>query len=332
MYLSFFLSFITTVVSIILFTKLSIYINLLDKTDERKIHSGTIPLVGGIAIYLSIIFYAIFFDINKFTLFLLIASSLILLAGVFDDLRNISPITRLFLQIVATLFIISNDFSVTSLGSYHGYVLHLSSFGYIFTLFSILVLVNATNFIDGIDGLCASLTLVSIISLLIFSNIEVNNNISQLLFFICFSILIFLFFNLGFIKKYKIFLGDSGSTFLGFLLAWILIYFAEEKYIHPSLLIWCITIPIFDLLRVIIIRFFLKKNPLYPDRIHAHHILFKITKNDKLTLIILTLLAILFSFLGFYVYNIFGPIISLIFYIILFIIYYFFFNRITNYS
>ena len=122
-------------------------------------------------------------------------------------------------------------------------------------------------------------------------------------------------------------MGDSGSTFLGFYLAWLLVYYAEINLVHPALIIWTIAFPCYDMLRVIIKRSMLKINPLNPDRIHAHHVLLKIINNEKLVLIILILISLLFLILGGSVFYFFGPLFSTLFFIILFFIYFYIFEK-----
>ena len=120
-----------------------------------------------------------------------------------------------------------------------------------FTIVCVIGLTNAINFIDGIDGLSSSVSIIAIFSILFYSYYENDLGNHLLLFYLLISIFIFLFSNLNIILP-KSFLGDSGSMFLGFFIAWLLIYFTHPSinYFHPVLCIWVASLPIFDLMTV----------------------------------------------------------------------------------
>ena len=137
------------------------------------------------------------------------------------------------------------------------------------------------------------------------------------------SIAAFLLVNLGIIPIKKIFLGDSGSMALGFLLSWFLIYYSHPLTgsIHPILTIWCIAIPIYDLLGVILRRILREINPFKSDRRHIHHILIDLGFTPIRVFIILTLVSMMLSLIGGLIYFNFGPLYALISYIFFFLLY-----------
>ena len=110
---------------------------------------------------------------------------------------------------------------------------------------------------------------------------------------------------------------------LGFILAWLLIYYSHPSIgsIHPALTMWCVTVPVYDMFGVILRRILHKKNPFRPDRRHIHHIFVDRGFNSNFVLIIILIYAILSNILGFTIYSLFGPDISLIFFIFWFLIY-----------
>ena len=144
------------------------------------------------------------------------------------------------------------------------------------------------------------------------------------------SIIIFSFFivNIKLTFLNKVFLGDSGSTFLGFMFSWLLIYYTlpTDRLIHPVLVIWCITIPIFDFLRIIIFRMLTKSDPSKPDRNHLHHLLLKRFNNDKIVLFMILSLASFYSFFKILTFIFFDSTINLFLYILMFFLYYYFVN------
>ena len=193
------------------------------------------------------------------------------------------------------------------------------------TVISIIGLTNALNFIDGIDGLCSGLVLIALVSLFCFIYISgIQNEIQIIKLFIC-SVTAFLLVNIGFIPIKKIFLGDAGSMVLGFILSWFLIYYSHPtiRYIHPVLALWCVPIPIFDLLGVIIRRLMRKINPFKSDRRHIHHILIDLGLSPIKVFLTITISSIIISLIGGIIYFNFGPFPALLSYAILFISYVF---------
>ena len=320
-------SIFVTFLFIIIFSKLATNINFVDVPNNRKIHQGKIPIVGGISIYLTIMFFILFFySFSQVTNIIFFSSAIILILGLVDDIYGARPILRILIQSLASLPIILFGLIINDLGFYN-FNGEFFFFSIIFTLFCILILTNAYNFIDGIDGCCALNAIISIFLLLINIFNSSNNFNYDFLIILLSALIIFFIFNIGFVKNKKIFLGDSGSTFLGFLIAWSFIHASENNLIDPVLVIWCLALPCFDLLRIIIFRISDKKQIHKPDRNHFHHILLRIFNNNiYLTLFILTIIIIFLYFLGLLTINYFGSKYSLLFYIISFLI----FSVITN--
>ena len=266
-------------------------------------------------------------------LIILVASLLILIIGVLDDLYQIGIISRIISQIISSLIVVGSGLSIIDIGDYSMFEeLELGMFGILLTVFSVLCLINAINFIDGIDGLSASMVTISFISLSIFSLLEGNLYLNEFITVFILVLLFFIFFNLGFISKYKIFLGDAGSTTIGFILAWVLIYytFPENRIIHPVLAIWCITLPIYDFLAVIIRRIKLKINPFKPDKKHIHHLIISKKISHRNCLLILIIISFFSNMLGGIIFYFFGPGPCLVAYILYFIIFFTFSEKILN--
>ena len=300
-------------------------IKLVDKPDHRKFHSGNIPLIGGLVIYFSLLIIIQYLDLDYFQKLIFYSSSIIVFFGLLDDILHLGVKIRLISQLMASSIIVGGGLSIIDIGDYYYFsVFNLGIFGIMLTIFSILGLTNAINFIDGTDGVCSILVIVALISLISYFQIyDLDNKNSEILFYLLISLFIFLFFNFSFLHKFKIFLGDSGSTFLGFIVGWELIYYTrpEIRLLHPILVLWTISIPFFDIIRVLIKRIFNKKNIFDPDRTHIHHLLISNNYSVMHTNLILLFFATFFSVIGGITFYLFGPAPNLIIYILCFFTY-----------
>ena len=318
-------SFLIFFLLIYVLKKTSKYLNPIDKPSERKIHRGNIPLIGGIAIYINLLIYSYFYELNYHLNVIIYTSSILLILGTIDDSIELGVTFRLIAQLLSCLIIIGSGLIITNIGDYMYFPkIEIGLLSVAFTVLCVIGLTNAFNFIDGIDGLCAGLVLISISSLILFSLIGGTIDLLdsyKFLIIICITLVLFLFFNLT--SYSKIFLGDSGSMTLGFIVAWFLILFSQsEKFvIHPVLTIWCVTIPVFDLIAVFIRRISRGINPFIPDRRHVHHLLLELGLNDSSTLAIILLFSAFLNFLGFFIFIKFGPMPALLSFIICLFVY-----------
>ena len=236
-------------------------------------------------------------------------------------------------MLAVTGAMVSTDIHVNSLGTYPivGH-LELGSFGYVFTGFAIICITNAFNLIDGIDGLCASIILVPVsflLALIYFSAGDTNFYLLVLLI----SILIFLVFNLSSKLKIKIFLGDAGSTTLGFILSLIIISTAQidSLSLNPPIALWLFFIPIADMCYVIIMRILDRKNIFQPTKTHIHHLLMVKGYSDRSTLVIMLMLSVLSASVGLFL-NTKPDIISLLAFLGVLLLVFLYFRRAQNRS
>jgi len=260
---------------------LSYVFGLLDQPSDRKTHTGSIPLIGGISIYLSVVIGSVvFLDLNETFIGISIICGLVTLMGVMDDRYPLQPIYRLLVQLIAGTAIASIGVKVSSLGNLLGLgEFQLSVLAIPFTAIAITGLCNAYNMVDGIDGLTGSLTLVTMASLLYLAMGRAPDNELALLAFFCTSISVFLLFNLTIrpFSKRKIFMGDAGSTFLGCSVAIAMIYFSQSgrEIINPATALWLIAIPMVDMISTMLRRILKDQSPFHADRTHLHHILMR---------------------------------------------------------
>ena len=133
-------------------------LKLIDKPNERKLHKGDVPLIGGIVIYLTIISSSLLIINNFYINVIIYSSTIVLLVGIIDDARDLSVSVRLFSQFIATLIILGSGLSIVDIGDYYIFdPFNLGTFGLLLTFISVIGLTNAFNFIDGINGLCSGL-------------------------------------------------------------------------------------------------------------------------------------------------------------------------------
>jgi UDP-GlcNAc:undecaprenyl-phosphate/decaprenyl-phosphate GlcNAc-1-phosphate transferase len=272
------LAFFTSLISILTLRSFAIRFNFVDFPTERKNHVGNIPLIGGICIFLgALISYIFFIEFNKFFNILLFTASLILIQGVWDDYKNLKAKTKMAFQAFLTVIIIyTTDIKLDSLGHlfWMSQSIELGILSIPITVIAVVGLTNAINMIDGIDGLAISLVTIAIIGMLSFNLNSDMSSFAELLLAIVAASLPFMVFNIVSYPKKKIFLGDGGSLFLGFIISWALIYSTQiENNFNPSFALWCVAIPLFDFFTVIAIRLLEKRSLIVASKDHIHHIL-----------------------------------------------------------
>jgi UDP-GlcNAc:undecaprenyl-phosphate GlcNAc-1-phosphate transferase len=281
------------------------HLDLIDKPNERKHHNGEIPLTGGIAIYLSILTISILFlpDSIEHRAYL-IAAAMMVFIGAVDDKYDVSVRIRILGQLlIASIMIFAVDIDIHNLGN-------LLSFGDIdllwltipFTFLAVLTAINAFNMVDGIDGLVGSLSINTFMSITILTLLSGNsqNAIYTLVISIC--IISYLFFNLAkpTSRLQKIFMGDAGSMLIGLTIVWCLATSTQgpQTSFRPVTALWIIAVPLIDMLAIIFRRIKKKQNPFKPDRDHLHHIFMRIGYTDRGALVIISVIATVFSAFG----------------------------------
>lgn len=284
-------------------------VGLVDYADgERKLHAGSIPLIGGIAMYLGFIvgflptsmYYKphFFWGIG-------IPFSIIIIIGVLDDLKSLSVKSRFFFQIIAVLIAAYiAEIQLDTLGNLLGWgEIQLHAFAVPFTVLAVIGMINAYNMMDGIDGLAGSLALISFASiawLIYMSGSSVEGATLGLLFV---GLLIpFLIENLTFFSapSRKIFMGDAGSMFLGFAIGILLIYFSQgnQQVFHPVTALWITAVPLMDTIAIIVRRLLDKKSPFQADREHLHHLFLRAGYSHVGTLSIIVGLSVICAATG----------------------------------
>ena len=299
--------FITTIISIIVLRPLAFRFGLVDIPSDRKHHQGNVPLIGGVGMFIGItlgLFSSYIINIEENLMFFFWSSFALILTGVKDDFHGISSNKRFIFQIIVALIIVKvggvllEDFgNLISVDK-----LHLGIFSLAITIFAIVGVVNSLNFSDGIDGLSASLSLVTFISIAFLAyGIQETYAFEFVLLFIV-AIAAFLIFNLGLFvgNSFKIFMGDAGSTFIGLGIAWALISFSQGDNLifSPVTALWIYAVPLIDTIFVMIRRVSHGKSPFTPDREHLHHFFIRSGRTDKEALLIIFTFSAMMALIG----------------------------------
>jgi UDP-GlcNAc:undecaprenyl-phosphate GlcNAc-1-phosphate transferase len=281
------LAFITTAILIVVLRPLAISVGLVDIPTSRKSHSGNIPLIGGIAIFVGSL-TALLMQHNLEGSGLAFTASisaffgsafLLLVIGAWDDLRELPAVTRLLAQLVAALIMIFvGDVVLLDLGrlSPNGSILYLGFLAVPFTVFACIGVINAMNMCDGLDGLSASLALIGLLGFGIANSLWGATETQPIIIVFSACVISFLMFNLRTLWRPKawVFLGDAGSMLLGITLSWIAIEMSQgaERVVSPAAALWFLMLPIYDAVAMMVRRLLKRRSPFEADREHLHHI------------------------------------------------------------
>lgn len=260
-----------------------------------------------------------FFAVDETMLAIILAAVLFQIYMLRDDLYGMTQIRRLLIQSLASLIviIISGEF-IKNIGfevfDWNG---DLGSFGIPFTIFAVTGIINAFNMIDGINGLCSGLALVVFVCLSVISG---GSAMTYGLLIIMSSIIGFMIYNLGFVgKKRSVFLGDNGSNFLGFIIAWSCIHYSSSQImsINPITALWLVAIPLWDCILMICYRVLNRRAVFEGDRNHIHHIIYdRFNFSENMTLLILLILGLILGLIGLYFDQNINPLSSLLLFIL----------------
>ena len=254
-------------------------VGLVDRPDERKQHRGRVPLIGGLCFFLGTVIGLVYLGyVDRLVASLLVPATIIVMTGVVDDLYSLSVRSRLIVQGCSVFIVIAaTGIYLDSAGNVLGFDdLNFGLLGIPLTIFAVIGLINAFNMLDGIDGLAASQAMVSIAAISLYAHGGLAPLGVLLLLQVLFAALVpYLCVNLGWPDGRKIFMGDAGSTLIGFLLGWSLIFLSHRGVdrLAPVDALWCVALPVMDTLAVMARRMRAGHSPFKPDRQHLHHLL-----------------------------------------------------------
>lgn len=294
-------AFIVTILSIRLLYSFSQKVGLIDYPNKRKLHTKEVPLIGGIAMFLGVIFGLLLLpiDLNLLKGYVL-ALMLIVALGVIDDYSPQSHWLRLSFQLFSGLILFNMaGIQIHSLGDLVGAGdLILGTSSVLVTIIAVTGAINAINFMDGVDGVSGGVSLVTVVSVVILSYDSKDVLLLYLALLILIVLIPFLFFNLK--RMQKIFMGDAGSMFLGLSISILLIGLSQgdQPSFRPITALWIFALPLIDIFFVMFKRMSSGDSPFLPDRSHIHYIFLSKGLSDRRALAIIILMSIVFAIIG----------------------------------
>lgn len=264
--------------------------------DERRVHKKPIPLLGGLAIYVAtIISIVIFLPLNRTTFSIIIGGSIIVISGIIDDTRDLSPKMKLLFQILAAIVLVVGGIKIEFITNpFEGGLIYLKGLSIPLTIFWIVGITNTVNLIDGLDGLAAGVSLIASMSLFFVASRFEYIPIMIMSLVLSGSCLGFLPYNFN---PAKIFMGDTGALFLGFMLAVISIEGVMKSVATIAIVVPIIILglPIFDTTFAIFRRLLNGRPIMEADKGHLHHKLLQRGLSQRQTVLILYLISGVFG-------------------------------------
>jgi len=271
-------------------------LGLLDTPNERSTHSKTIPRGAGIGFVFSVLLVLPFFyfELVEHYFWTFIAITLVLIVGILDDHHDTSPRTKFIVIILSVVFISFDGIVINDVGSFFGIPIVLEWFALPFTMFAVSGFTNALNLIDGLDGLAAtlSITILSVFAIIGYQHHDLFILVLAIAFIT--ALVAFLIFNW---HPASIFMGDSGSLTLGFVISILAI--KSLAYLPTISILFIAAIPILDTLVVMIRRKRNGKSFFTPDHCHLHHVFYYFfSKKTSKTVFSLFILQLVYSLTG----------------------------------
>lgn len=285
--------------------KIAYKYNIVDKPNDRKIHQNPIPYLGGISIYLSfvvvssILHFSDYFTDKPYYFFvtLIIGGTTIVFLGILDDKFDLSAKKKIAYQLFVAIFVVYMGIKIEYIFiPFVGEMVHLGWLSIPITIFWIIGITNAINLIDGLDGLAAGVSSIAIFSFFVIALMSNQQNIAFLSIILLGSILGFLYFNF---HPAKIFMGDTGSLFLGFSLSLLTLQELKQVTFFTLIVpIMLLAIPILDT-SYALLRRKINHQPIFKaDKHHLHHQLMSNGLSHKKTVIVIYLISLTFAIFG----------------------------------
>lgn len=264
--------------------------------DKRKIHKKPMPRLGGLAIYVGVIVSLLFYvQLDRGLIGIILGSSVIVAAGILDDIFELKAVYKLAAQFVAVAVFIAFGNTIDWMSNPFGEMFRLGILGIPLTILWVVGITNAVNLIDGLDGLAAGVAAISSLTLFVVSILNQRYEAAVITIAIAGACLGFLPFNFN---PAKIFMGDTGSMFLGFMLSAISVYstIKSATALAVAVPILAIGLPIFDTFFAIIRRLINRKPIMKPDKGHIHHKLLDKGLTQRQAVLVMYCISILFGF------------------------------------
>ena len=290
-------TFLTSVILVPISKRVAKHIGALDYPNERKVHKRVMPRLGGLAIYGAfLVGYILYGSNTPQMLSILIGSFIIIIMGMLDDISPLKARYKLIVQIISSIIVVFYGKIFITEISVLGYYMNIPApFNYALSCLIIVALINAINLMDGLDGMASGISTIYFLTIAIvafilnrFGGLDIILAVIMLG-----ATLGFLVFNF---PPASIFMGDTGSNFLGFMIAVIsLLGFKVTTFTSMIIPFVILALPIFDTMVSIIRRVLKGQGIAEPDREHFHHQLLKMKFSPKTSVLIIYLINILFA-------------------------------------
>jgi len=271
--------------------ELAIKVGALDAPDERKVHKGMIPRMGGLAIYAGFVLAVLAsMYVSREIMGLLVGGTIILIVGIIDDLKPLPANVKLLGQIVAAAVLVMFDIRIEWLTNPFGEMIYVDYLAIPLTILWVVGLTNTVNLIDGLDGLAAGVSTIASVTILLVALQQNFWTVAILTAALAGSALGFLQHNFN---PAKIFMGDTGSMFLGYMLAAISILGAVKSAATIALIVPIVALglPILDTAFAIIRRYMSGRPIFKPDKGHLHHRLLEMGLTQKQAVLLMYVIS-----------------------------------------
>lgn len=279
--------------------QLAFRIGAVDKPDARKVHTRIMPRLGGVAIYLAFLLAVVCsLPVTRDVLGILLGGTWIVFVGILDDKYSLPAKVKLLGQILAACILVSFDVRIEWLNNPFGGYFYLEYFSIPFTIFWVISFINVVNLIDGLDGLAAGVSGIASITVLLVAVHQGFFPVATLTAALAGGIIGFIHYNFN---PATIFMGDTGSMFIGYMLAAISVFGAVKSAATIALIVPAIALglPIMDTAFAILRRYSNGKPIFQPDKGHLHHRLLAMGLTQKQAVLLMYAISIVLCLAAF---------------------------------
>jgi UDP-GlcNAc:undecaprenyl-phosphate/decaprenyl-phosphate GlcNAc-1-phosphate transferase len=299
LFLTLIICFFTAILLTPMIKRLAFKIGATDRPNKRKVHQKIMPRMGGLAIFISFVIGILIIRPDaSYHWPIIIGGIIIIITGVADDMKEISPKVKLFGQILAALIVtVYGDLNLEFINLPFGGKIEFGILSIPITMFWIIGITNAINLIDGLDGLAAGVSSIALLSIAGMAMIMGNIYVMVIALILAASSIGFLVYNF---HPAKIFMGDTGALFLGYMISVLsLLGFKNVTFISLIIPIIILGVPISDTFFAIIRRLVNKQPLSAPDKSHLHHCLMRAGFSHKQTVLLIYAMASVFGLTAF---------------------------------
>ncbi|WP_147534129.1 glycosyltransferase family 4 protein [Bacillus marasmi] len=299
LYITLILCFFASILLTPLVKKLAFKIGATDKPNKRKVHQNIMPRLGGLAIFLSFLIGMFVLHPNvAFHWEVLLGSFIIILTGAIDDVKEISPKVKLAGQVLAAyIVVVMGDLNVEFINLPFGGEINFGVLSIPLTMIWIVGITNAINLIDGLDGLAGGVSTIALFTIAAMAGVMGQTYVMIVALIVAVSTIGFLFYNF---YPAKIFMGDTGALFLGFIIAVLsLLGFKGITFISLVIPVIILGVPISDTFFAIVRRLVNKQPLSAPDKSHMHHCLLRVGFSHRQAVLLIYVMSAIFGLAAF---------------------------------